>query len=102
MFVSKLISFQEDMQRTRLLMQLNTLKMEKRTWNMLKLDGETELKKRSLKIDQLARENEVFKKKINVDFSGGGKENTPKRVPGRHRKEKAAVEGARTEECKQQ
>jgi hypothetical protein len=88
------------MQRTRLLMQLNTLKTERRTWNMLKLDGETELKKRSLKIDQLVRENEIIKKK--VDTSGAGKENTPvARVTSRHRKEKH-VEGARTEECKQQ
>jgi hypothetical protein len=91
------------MERTRLLMQLNTLKMEKRTWNMLKLDGETELKKRSLKVDQLIRENESMKKKMSVgDLSAGGKENTPvKRVPGRSRKERP-VEGARTEECKQQ
>lgn len=87
------------MQHTRLLMQLNTLNTEKRTWNMLKIDGETELKKRSLKIDQLMRENESLRKKLN-----GEKENSPsylKKVNSQSfRKERAASEVG--DECKQQ
>lgn len=52
-------------------MQLNTLNMEKRTWSMLKIDGEAELKKRALKIEQLSRENEGLKSRLKDE----GKEN---------------------------